>query len=80
MLDCVAAWLIVAAMTKKHFIELADLIKNLPHSCQVIQGMVSVEDLTRVLADFCENQNENFNRSRWLGYIAGKCGKNGGKI
>ncbi len=32
------------------------------------------------LADFCETQNPRFNRSRWLSYIAGECGKNGGKL
>jgi hypothetical protein len=32
------------------------------------------------LADFCKAQNPNFNRDRWLDYIAGKCGKNGGKV
>jgi hypothetical protein len=30
------------------------------------------------LADFCQSQNPNFNRDRWLGYIAGTNGKNGG--
>jgi hypothetical protein len=29
------------------------------------------------LADFCHSQNPNFNRSRWMGYIAGECGPNG---
>lgn len=30
------------------------------------------------LADYCERMNPNFNRSRWLAYIAGECGPNGG--
>lgn len=61
-------------MTKKHFIELADTLRNnLPEN----------EDercnLLNVLADFCQSQNPNFNRSRWMDYIEGKCGPNGGK-
>ena len=35
-------------------------------------------DLLDVIADFCANQNPHFNRARWLGYIAGTCGPNGG--
>ena len=29
-------------------------------------------------ADFCQRQNGNFKRDRWLSYIAGDCGPNGG--
>jgi hypothetical protein len=32
------------------------------------------------LADFCASQNSRFDRERWLGYIAGECGPNGGKV
>ena len=32
------------------------------------------------LADFCASQNPLFKRDRWLDYIAGKCGKNGGPV
>ena len=32
------------------------------------------------LADFCQSQNSNFNRERWLGYIAGTNGPNGGTL
>jgi hypothetical protein len=32
------------------------------------------------LAEFCRDQNGRFNRERWLGYIAGTNGKNGGAI
>jgi hypothetical protein len=30
------------------------------------------------LIDFCVARNPRFNRERWLDYIAGKCGANGG--
>ncbi len=64
-------------MSKKHFIELADHIKK-------FIGLGSPVEFTQSqiesLADFCASQNPNFKRERWLDYIAGKCGKNGGKI
>lgn len=62
-------------MTKKHFIALADVIKSAKctdhkfEDCQLA-----------ILADFCQAQNERFNRSRWISYIKGECGKNGGKV
>lgn len=61
-------------MTKKNFIALADAIRN---------EQSGDDNFTQrqldVLADFCKAQNSNFNRERWLGYIAGTNGKNGGK-
>lgn len=62
-------------MTKKHFIELADKIKwaskgDYPFNAESIAH----------LADFCQSQNPRFNRERWLSYIKGECGKNGGKV
>ena len=60
-------------MTKKNFIALADLIKS--------GKLGSLDfDQVNVLADFCAAQNPQFNRERWLGYIAGVSGKNGGKV
>ena len=57
-------------MSKKDFIALADYIKT------------SQLDWTsahlNLLADFCKAQNGAFMRERWLGYIAGENGKNGG--
>lgn len=32
------------------------------------------------LADFCKSQNGRFDRERWLGYIAGENGPNGGAV
>ena len=32
------------------------------------------------LADFCQAQNSNFKRDRWIDYINGECGPNGGKV
>jgi hypothetical protein len=32
------------------------------------------------LADYCKSQNGAFNRERWMAYINGECGPNGGAI
>lgn len=63
-------------MSKRHFIALADTIKTANHFPD--SPVFSQEAITE-LADFCQSQNSDFNRERWLDYIAGKCGKNGGK-
>jgi len=68
-------------MTKKHFIALADAIRD--HN-QTADPYTTGEPFTNsqlgLLADFCEESNPRFNRARWLGYIAGTNGKNGGKV
>lgn len=81
-------------MTKKHFIELANKLKQLKpagdppkdirnptiaESWEIgrhIQWYSTIE----VLADFCYSQNPHFNRGRWLGYINGEFGPNGGSV
>lgn len=66
------------AMSKQDFIALADAIRN------VNDGTNGAEPFTAnqvyALAAFCGRQNDRFNCSRWLSYIAGKCGPNGGTI
>lgn len=63
-------------MTKRHFIALAEAIK-VHNRCKGIHAF----DFGHLdtLADFCAAQNPQFNRARWLGYIAGTNGPNGGK-
>ena len=68
-------------MSKKHFIALADAIRE--HNQRMDKrnfvnkfGNVYLD----VLADFCQSQNPRFNRERWLAYIAGECGPNGGRV
>ena len=56
-------------MTKKHFIELANLIKR--------QGDFTPAQV-EALAGFCQAQNSQFNKDRWLGYLKGTNGPNGG--
>lgn len=59
-------------MTKKHFIQLADVIRANP-------GDFTPESI-RALASFCKSQNSQFNTERWYGYIKGSCGPSGGDI
>ena len=67
-------------MTKKHFITLADTIRQ--HNRLAGHGVVHSQfdtDHIEMLAAFCASQNPRFNRQRWLDYIAGTHGPNGGK-
>jgi len=66
-------------MSKKHFIELANTMRE--------TRPIASEDSDRfkqwmkdviALADFCARQNSNFKRDRWLGFINGQNGPNGG--
>ena len=67
-------------MTKKHFIALADAIREHNRVAYKEQPIDHFSDeLLNTLADFCQSTNPNFNRERWLAYIAGECGPNGGK-
>ena len=74
------------SMSKKDFIALADVIRttNAPFErggffpiCA--EGFFD-RKLISIVADFCQSQNPRFNRDRWLDYIAGKCGPNGGTV
>ncbi len=63
-------------MTKQHFIALADAIKQAQRSSYLFAPFS--QEQIKVLADFCKAQNPRFNRARWLAYINGECGPNGG--
>ena len=62
-------------MTKKHFIRLAEYLRDTEGYCEPF-----TERQLYYLARFCSEMNVRFDRSRWLGYIAGTCGPNGGSI
>lgn len=80
-------------MTKKHFVALADAIRQqAKYTPRVLEtdhteydkGFVNgaqstLGNMIVRLADFCQAQNGNFNRERWLAYVAGTVGPNGGK-
>ena len=69
-------------MTKKHFIALADAIKE--HNRLSQRGFNSyvmfTDDQIEVLSRFCGQQSSNFKAERWVRYIHGLCGKNGGEV
>lgn len=72
-------------MSKKHFIALADTLRLNKPFCAGTQApeLAALEQWqsdVNAIADFCKSQNGQFNRERWLDYIAGKCGPNGGTI
>ena len=70
-------------MTKKNFVALADVISSLTvyeDSGGLSNTNIDREEMIQALARFCQSQNPNFNRERWLAYIAGECGPNGGKV
>ena len=71
-------------MTKKHFIALAEVLRDLQPCNAPEQYREGCElqwrETLDALADFCARQNPQFDRERWLAYIAGECGQNGGKV
>ena len=73
-------------MTKKHFIRFADYLTDaeIRKYCNTITidndvTYVKLDDIKKHLANFCHEMNPRFARRRWLDYISGKCGPNGGK-
>ncbi len=62
-------------MSKKDFIQLAEYIRDTANYCEPFTAK-QIEHL----ANFCHQQNPNFNQGRWLGYVAGICGPNGGAV
>lgn len=76
-------------MTKKHFIALADSIKEFNKTAfwgtdsNGLRGKQNIPiqgSMLEMLAEFCASQNPRFNRQRWVDYIAGECGPSGGKV
>jgi hypothetical protein len=72
------------SMSKKDFIALANAIRDynqnsFPHGTNTVSPLRFTHTQLIRLADFCHAQNYRFNRDRWLAYIAGECGPNGGK-
>lgn len=65
-------------MSKKHFIALANMIRESTGTTG--ESAVFNKRQILILADFCSEQNPRFNRERWLAYIAGECGPNGGRV
>lgn len=78
------------SMSKKHFIALAQKLRSLrpevtaktggPNDLYLDGRLAQWEIMRDGLANFCQAQNPNFNRERWMGYIAGENGPSGGKL
>ena len=63
-------------MTKKHFIALADYIRD--HNRYEKDPFT--DNQLAAIANFCKNQNGHFMADRWYGYIRGDNGPCGGKV
>lgn len=67
------------SMSKKDFIALADHLRHFNEDWDGSRNEFNNIQI-ELLAEFCASQNPRFNRSRWLAYIAGECGPNGGNV
>ena len=73
------------SMSKKDFIALADAIReynenSFPHGTNTASPLQFTYTQIVALGEFCRDQNPRFIRERWMDYIAGKCGPNGGRV
>ena len=70
-------------MTKKHFIALADVLRATKPTGKTVDALaarIQWDSDVRAIAYLCQSQNSNFKLERWMDYIAGECGPNGGKV
>jgi len=65
-------------MNKKNIIKLANAIRK-HNSLNAKKDQFNEKHLA-TLVSFCAEINDAFMCDRWLDYIAGKCGPNGGSI
>jgi hypothetical protein len=66
-------------MTKKNFVALADSIREHNRLAKVNGENAFTDDQLAALARFCAAESPRFKRERWLSYVAGECGPNGGR-
>lgn len=74
------------SMSKKDFVALADALRPFlamtPEHTKYTYLAAEAKDgdaILDCLVRFCAQQNPRFNRERWLAYLRGECGTNGGK-
>ena len=70
----------LGCMTKKQFVALADSIREHNRLAKFNGENAFTDDQLAALARFCASENPRFKRERWLDYIAGQCGPNGGAV
>jgi hypothetical protein len=70
----------LGSMTRKQFVALADSIGEHNRLAKFNGENAFTVDQLAALARFCALENPRFKRERWLDYIAGRCGPNGGTI
>jgi hypothetical protein len=70
----------LGGMTKKQFVALADSIREHNRLAKFNGESAFTDDQLAALARFCASENRRFKWERWLDYIAGRCGPNGGAI
>lgn len=68
------------SMSKKHFVALAASIREHNRLAKFNGETAFTVDQLAALARFCASENPRFKRERWLDYIAGECGPNGGMV
>lgn len=60
------------AMTKKHFISLADALAPVREHMS--------DEVKNAILRWCRSENSAFNTGRFMAYMRGECGPCGGKI
>lgn len=68
------------SMSKQDFIALADAIRA--HNKWHVSDHTPIFGPAhlKALAGFCRDRNGAFKKDRWMDYIAGECGPNGGAV
>lgn len=67
-------------MSKKHFIGLADAIRQHQRAAAASQANPFEDDHLQMLERWMRSENPNFNQGRWRGYVEGRCGPSGGDL
>ena len=70
----------LGGMTKKQLVALADSIREHNRLAKFNGENAFTLDQLAALARLCASENPRFKRERWLDYIAGRCGPNGGTV
>ena len=67
-------------MSKKHFIRLADHLREMKPWFEREHGKRAFQHVVDMASRFCRESNPRFLPGRFEGYVYGQCGPNGGKV